>query len=115
MINDQDEIGMPWSQRKFIHCLFIYFELYIASELFQYNTISSLHLIRHRFWFSANQFSEIGQLSKIGFSGMMIPNMTSVLQYEACLRHFYQDGVNFNKDYFLGHAKISIVLCFFLY
>ena len=33
-----------------------------------------------------------------GFSGMVIPNLATVLLYEACARHFYQDVVNIYQD-----------------
>ena len=89
----------------------IYFKMF--KELHGINNLN-MHLLEGHFQFTPPpvffpifglRVSEIGNRYP-GFSGMLIPNMTSVLQYEACLRRFYQDGVNFNKNYFLSFLVI---------
>ena len=44
------------------------------------------------------QLSKIGKFSTREFSIVLIQNLTSVLQYEACMSHFYHDIVNFYQD-----------------
>ena len=44
------------------------------------------------------QILNIGKTCTLGFSYMLNPNMSSVFQSEAYIRHFYQDYVNFTKN-----------------
>ena len=66
------------------------FLLFLFTHHFRLKKISHYSSLYHRRFFAVSvyRFSEIGTR---GFSGMLIPNMTSVLQYEACVSHFYHD------------------------
>ena len=57
------------------------------------------------------QISKIGKTCTPGFSDMLNPNMSSVFQSEAYMRHFYQDHVNFTKIRFNFNFQLSILNC----
>ena len=50
-----------------------------------------------KIFFADFRFTDI-KIDTRGFSGTVIPNLATVLLYEACTRHFYQDVVNIYRD-----------------
>ena len=73
--------------------------VYHQGLCFEVVSLALLQLVGPKYFFADFRFTDI-KIDTRGFSGTVIPNLATVLLYEACARHFYQDVVKIYQDYF---------------